>query len=289
MKKRVLITDLDNTLFDWVNIWYHSFSSMLDEVVRQTMLDPEMLKSEIREVHQRHGTSEYAFLLEEVPSLRAYAGGRPATEVFSSAIAAYRNARRETLLLYPTVMDALMRIRARGCKIIAYTESMAFYTGYRMRKLKLDGVIDFLFSPEDHDLPVNLNVEEIRKYPAENYNFRNTIHKYTPKGELKPNPHILQEIVKFANATNEDCVYVGDSLQKDIAMAKDAGIDHAWAKYGIAQDRSEYQLLREVTHWTEDDVERERKISARDVQPHHTLESSFSEIFEVFSFWESNK
>lgn len=33
MKKTVLITDLDNTLFDWFSIWYNSFNAMLNKVV----------------------------------------------------------------------------------------------------------------------------------------------------------------------------------------------------------------------------------------------------------------
>jgi hypothetical protein len=28
-KKTALITDLDNTLFDWADLWYRSFSAML--------------------------------------------------------------------------------------------------------------------------------------------------------------------------------------------------------------------------------------------------------------------
>jgi hypothetical protein len=31
--KRVLITDLDNTLFDWVGLWYACFTAMLGKVV----------------------------------------------------------------------------------------------------------------------------------------------------------------------------------------------------------------------------------------------------------------
>ena len=33
-KKSALITDLDNTLFDWVEIWINCFSSMLEEIVK---------------------------------------------------------------------------------------------------------------------------------------------------------------------------------------------------------------------------------------------------------------
>lgn len=257
---------------------------MLDAVLHQTGLDEEVLKSEIRSVHRKHGTSEYAFVLEETPSLKAYANGRPVTDVFAGAIDAFREGRRSAMELYPSVMETLEEIKNVGCLVVGYTESMAFYTGYRIRKLNLDRTIDFLFSPEDHDLPANMSREEIRKYPSEHYKLLCTKHEYTPKGELKPNPHILQEIIRKVGVTQESCVYVGDSLHKDIAMAKDAGVDSAWAKYGIAQHRREYELLREVTHWTDEDVEREKHIKERHIDPDNILRFKLSEILQIFEF-----
>src|SRR5690242_19725134 len=205
MTKSVLITDLDNTLFDWVEIWSESFTAMLNVLIERSGLSPDLLKHEIRAVHQRHGTSEYAFLLNELPSLQKVAGKQDVTSVFADAIEAYRTGRRRSLRLYPTVMETLHQLKQRGCQIIGYTESMAFYTGYRLRKLDLDGVIDVLFSPKDHDIPSNLTLDQIRKYPASNYEFRHTVHKHTPDGELKPNPHILSTIIGSISATQEAC------------------------------------------------------------------------------------
>lgn len=288
MKKTVLVTDLDNTLFDWVEIWSESFSAMLDVLIKRSGVAPEALKREIREVHRRHGTSEYAFLLNELPSLQQAAGGQDVTVAFADAIEAYRDGRRRSLRLYPTVRETLDMLKQQGCRIIGYTESMAFYTGYRLRRLELDGVIDILFSPRDHDIPANLTREQIRKYPAAHYAFAHTVHKHTPDGELKPNPHILSSIISSISAAPEACVYVGDSLHKDVAMAKDAGIDHAWAKYGIAQNRPAYELLREVTHWTDAAVEYEKKVRERDVKPDHTLDHNFKEIMSIYSFGTDN-
>jgi FMN phosphatase YigB (HAD superfamily) len=65
----MVVTDVDNTLFDWVDVWYRSFSAMLEETVRITGVPREHLVREIKNVHQRHGTSEYAFVLSELPSV----------------------------------------------------------------------------------------------------------------------------------------------------------------------------------------------------------------------------
>jgi HAD-hyrolase-like len=101
---------------------------------------------------------------------------------------------------------------------------------------------------------------------------------------LKPNKDILLSIIDHVGAKVEDCVYVGDSLVKDVAMAKDAGVSDVWAKYGLTQDTDAYQLLREVTHWSAADVEREKKISEREIKPSIELSTSYSELLDSFKF-----
>jgi phosphoglycolate phosphatase-like HAD superfamily hydrolase len=283
-EKQILITDLDNTLFDWVEIWGRSFSAMFNEIVSISGVEAEQLKKEIRGVHRKHGTSEYSFLIEEIPSLARKYPGQDLTKVFAPAISAYREARRQSLSLYEGVASSLLQIKGAGALVVGYTESMAFYSNYRIRRLGLDGVLDIIYSPADHDLPEGLSEQDLRKYPAQKYLFKHTHHRHTPKGELKPNPDILREIIGSLGASKEQCVYVGDSLVKDVAMAMDAGVEHAWAKYGLAQGRPEYQLLREVTHWTDADVEREKRIGARDVTPDLILDKSFGQIFDHFRF-----
>lgn len=282
--KKALITDLDNTLFDWVDVWYNSFSAMLSKVLEISKVDEETLKSEIRQVHQQHGTSEYAFLLEELPSLQEFCRDGDIRKIFKPAIDDFREARKASLRLYPTVSSTLNTLASRNVKIVAFTESMAFYTNYRLRKLNLDDRIDLLFSPADHVLPKGIDINSIRKYSAESYKLKRTVHKYTPKGQFKPNVEILKAILADIGLSVEDCVYVGDSRHKDIAMAEDAGIDHAWAKYGIAQKRPEYDLLREVTHWSDEDVERERQVANREIEPAVILETSFEEVLNKFDF-----
>src|SRR5579885_1572285 len=116
-KKSVLITDLDNTLFDWVDLWVNCFSAMLNSIVEISGLPKDCLIPEIATVHQRHGTSEYSFLIEDIPALKSVLKGRPATEVFAPAIEAYRVQRRKHLRLFRTVAETLLKIKGRGTRI----------------------------------------------------------------------------------------------------------------------------------------------------------------------------
>lgn len=119
-EKKLLILDFDNTLFDWVKLWHSCFVAMTDEVERISKIGLADIQDEIRAIHQTHGTSEYAFLLEEVPTLRRFLDGRQARDVFQPAITAFRNQRRQLLKLYPSVAETLLTVRAsvRGLRSI---------------------------------------------------------------------------------------------------------------------------------------------------------------------------
>ncbi len=282
--KTLLITDLDNTLFDWVEIWYQSFSAMLDTLVATSKMPRSQLVKEIKSVHQLHGTSEYAFLIEELPSLQNHSDPEGTRRTYQKAVQAFRDAREQTLEVYPGVVDTLTGIAAAGGTIVGYTESMAYYTSYRISRLGLDGLLHYIYSPADHDIPANLNRDREELFQSEYKSLERTVHRNTPAGEVKPNPQILQDIVSDMGVSQSDAVYVGDSLFKDVAMAQHAGVDDVLAAYGEAHTRESYELLREVTHWTDEQVATERKLTRDEVTPSIVLENGFSELLGHFVF-----
>lgn len=280
----LLVTDLDNTLYDWVYIWHRSFKAMLDELLRIARVPREQLLREIREVHQRRGTSEYSYLIQELGCLRRDPE-EDLLETYDDAIHAYRSARKEALETYADVIPTLESIKSTGTSIVAYTESLAFYSIQRMRRLGLDGLIDVLYSPRDHDFPRGVSVEDLRMFEDEHYELASTEHRHTPEGHTKPEPEVLGQIVDDLGDSAELTAYVGDSLMKDVAMAQDVGVRDVHAEYGTAQHRDEYELLRQVSHWTEMDVNREKEIMSRPhVRPTYVLETSFAELLDLFRF-----
>jgi phosphoglycolate phosphatase-like HAD superfamily hydrolase len=70
----VVITDLDNTLFDWFGVWHASFNAMLNKIFDISGVssedDKRQIIREIKTIHEKHGTSEYSFLIEEIPTLQ---------------------------------------------------------------------------------------------------------------------------------------------------------------------------------------------------------------------------
>lgn len=281
----LLVTDLDNTLWDWFEIWYRSFSALLDGIVRISGIPQEELEPEIRKIHQRRGTSEYSYLIGELPPLKALHGDGDLQVVYADAINAAREAREEVVRLYPTVHETLSAIHDAGTVIAGYTESLAFVTAARAKKLGLDGVLDYLYSPADHDFPDGVSASDLRRRDDPTaYELQHTEHRHTPPGHLKPAPEVLQAMVEELS-DGGGVVYVGDSLMKDIAMAQEVGAMDVWAAYGQIQNLPEYALLQRVSHWIEADVQRELEIKARPhVTPTFVLHDSLAEICQHFDF-----
>src|SRR5258708_1069219 len=273
--KRVVISDLDNTLFDWFEIWHGGFRLMLDALIKVLGVSEEALLPQIKRIHEKHGTSEYAFLPEELPLLQERYKGDEFIAISRSIHDEFERGRSAAMTLYPGVKDTLTHLKQIGCLLVGYTESMAFYSNYRLRKLGLDSLLDFIYSPPDHQLPVTATVN-LQLYTNHAARLELTKLRHTPGGEVKPNPKVLRQIVTDLQAEPSDCVYVGDDLMKDITMAKDAGITDVWVKYGVTRTRPEYELLRKFTHWRQSSVKRQKTLYVEDITPTYTLSRAFT-------------
>jgi len=280
----VVITDLDNTLYDWFEAWYESFNAMIKVLLAKSGVPRDVLLAQAKQIHELNGTSEYSFLIEELPCLQNLHPGADLAAIYSDAVEAYRNARERTLRLYPGVWETLEYLHTQRTLLVAYTDSLAFYSKSRVRNLQLDGLLDFVFSPPDHPFPEGFSPEQKRRHPPEYYELQQTQYRSLPKGESKPNPKVLLDIIVEIGADDKRVVYVGDSKVKDVSMAQQAGVIDVWAAYGESHRRDGYDLLRRVTHWKQADVERERLLQPDEVVPSYALMNDFSEIRDLFSF-----
>jgi FMN phosphatase YigB (HAD superfamily) len=101
--------------------------------------------------------------------------------------------------------------------------------------------------------------------------------------QRKPDPNVLLEICAAEGAHPSEAAYIGDSVARDMLMARRAGVFAIWAAYGARHDRSVYASLVRVTHWTPEEVEREERLraEAREIKPDYIAEVSFLEILDA--------
>ena len=278
MITRALITDLDNTLYDWVTFFALAFDAMLGELTKLLDVDRQTLLAQFKEVHQRYGSTETPWAALELPSARLKFPDLSASELaqqLEPAFRAFSAARKRHLTLYDHVADTLERLNSGGVVVIGHTEALPVNAFYRLTLLGIAERFSRIYTVEgktvDHPFP-----ERLRSFPSPEQ------IRALPASERKPNPDVLLDICRREGLSIEECLYVGDSPTRDVAMAKAAGIKAVWARYGTRWDPALWKLIVSVTHWTSADVQREAKLKEvfHNVQPDFTIDQ-FDQILPL--------
>ena len=66
MPRKLLITDLDNTLYNFIDFYAPAFRGMLHALSKKLNIDEDILKEEYRKVYSIRGSLEYAFSIQEI-------------------------------------------------------------------------------------------------------------------------------------------------------------------------------------------------------------------------------
>lgn len=282
MGTKLLICDLDNTLYDWVSYFVPSLYAMVDKVVEITNCNPERLLDDLRAVHQRHHDVEHPFSLLETDLVKEIFPGldlHQVAKILDPALHAFNSTRKRTLQLYPGVREALNCIVSSGIRIVAHTESKLPAVADRLDRLRIVGFFSRIYCREAVkliDIPAGYNGERLQRFPMSRV-------VELSLNQRKPDPMVLKEIYSNEHVSAAEVLYVGDSLARDIMMAREASVMSAWAKYGAFHDKKLYEMLVRVSHWTEDEVIREKMLAkkAATVVPDFVLNQSFDEIIQV--------
>lgn len=280
-----LITDLDDTIWDWLNMWHKSFEPYIYRIAKETGISIELLEADFKKLHQRYGTTEMSFAYRELEHLdpeyyHLFEG--ESNDRQRNILHEYHSNKKHSLVAYKGVIETLKKIKEKGTKIVAFTESKVFFTKYRIKHLELDGIIDTIYAPMGNDLPDSV----LTFYPDSYWETNHTVFKVLPKETRKPNIEILNMILSADGAEKEKSIYIGDKLDRDVYMAQQAGITSVYAKYGHVLDNDAYELLRKVTHWTDEDVKREIDFKNKNIEidaPDFIIED-FSELLTHFNF-----
>lgn len=271
MKQKILIVDLDNTLYDWVTFFTASFRSMVAELTKLLQVPEETILSEFKAVHQRYGNSEQPFAILELPSLQRQFPDLPRDEVLKKidpALHRFNSIRRRTLTLYEGVSETLAELQHADVRIVAHTEAILANSYWRLRALGIESYFSRLYTLEGRDA-VHVSPNSHWTDPPEGF------VTVVPRNERKPNPRLLVDICQHEGAEPTSAYYLGDSLVRDVAMAKRAGVTAIWARYGTKYDPECWTYLVKITHWTAEDVSREKDLKAKygDVVPDYAIDS----------------
>jgi len=255
-RSRVLLTDVDNTLYDWVGFYVPAFRAMVVALSERTGIDVPTLMADYAAVYQRHGSVEYTFALGQLETLKRLhptLTSKERTDTYWDVVAMFQDVRRRTLRPYPGVRTMLARLREAGVPIYAVTESSDFTTSARLRQMGLDPFFSAIYASPDHEAPPDAPLEDVRRHPVGGY-LSTLPRRALPRGLRKPASRILETVLEDLGIEPSDAVYLGDSLHRDITLARRVGVPSIWARYGTLVDPNDTRTLLKITPWSRGEI-----------------------------------
>ncbi len=230
---RAVVTDLDNTLYPWVDYIVPSLEAMVASLVATTGLPRVRIVQALKAVYSKYESNEYPFAIQESGIFEPYEADFDSFNalVLRPARDAFRAARDKYLRPYPGVRETLDALRARGLRVVGLTDAPRNAAELRLKHLKLDGHFDALYTLPGYPLPENVDPEIRRKEEAGLYRSKTPVVELPHEAE-KPSPAGLARILSDFRLDGGEVLYVGDNVKKDMPVAEACGAIGVWAEYG---------------------------------------------------------
>lgn len=284
-KRRAVITDIDNTLYNFVDFFGPAFRALMHVLVLRTGLsEPELLDG-FRTVYAKYQSLEYPYSIQELEVLKkAGLTQEELTNTIHAANVAFGRSRHLRLHPYEGVKSTLAWLKKQGYFLIAYTDGPAGHSRRRLFNLGIEPYFDLLIAwgptRPDGPLPFDLTDKNIQRWFVD-VDRHHSVSKHFPIRyvapiDRKPNPNLLGTL---ANELGIDCRHswlVGDSIAKDLVPARAAGLQDVFAQYGKKFDQKNWETLVRISPWHDSAVRNEVQ-PQQFFTPQYTIEQ-FSDL-----------
>ncbi|HUB06759.1 MAG TPA: HAD family hydrolase [Myxococcales bacterium] len=230
---RAVVTDLDNTVYSWVNYIVPSLEAMVASLCQTTGFPRIRVVQSLKEVYERMGTNDYSFAIQESSIFREFNNDFDSFRalIIEPAKDAFAAARRKYLQPYPGALEGLGALRASGVRVVGLTDAPRNSAEARVRGLSLDDWLESVYTLPGYPLPQAVD-ERIRQRESEGA-YRSKIPMIElPAEHEKPDPRGLLRVLADLGIGPDEAFVVGDNRAKDGGMARNAGCRWAWAEYG---------------------------------------------------------
>ncbi len=257
--EKLIVLDIDNTVFNWVEYYVHCMTALFDKVQAITGIPVAILQKESQTVFENEGTIEYPFLIQELPSVVNYYEHdveRMLREVVEPGRQAFNHAAQDTLVPYPDVVATLSHLKQRYPKlpVIALTDAPRYVAMWKLNKLGILEYFDAVYGLPDPRIPadpINLKVKVdpeilMKHLQKSKFGFEGRI-RVLPDDYEKPGTKGLKTVLMDFDMEShkQDVLWIGDNLRKDVGLGVRLGVHTGWARYGtvIRQEARNTLLL----------------------------------------------
>jgi FMN phosphatase YigB (HAD superfamily) len=243
--RAVLVTDLDNTLYDFPHFYEAGLRALLSAVQEWMDLDQEDALEALRLTYEVHDSIEYPFGVESI--FRDSGLDRTtASQAAAACVAAFWASASDALRPYPSVRATLKLLRTEGIVVVGLTDAPVHEATRRLHHLGLLGCFSKLIALSlfDRRRPGSILV---RLSDVPGYHRRRPRRvEALPKTMRKPNSDVYESLMAIYEVTPENMVVVGDSIERDLIPAMTVGARPLWARYGTRRFDSEKLIPKVV-------------------------------------------
>lgn len=229
-----VVTDMDNTLYSWVDYIVPSSERMIETVCRALNLPKIQVIQALKEVYERYESNDYPFALQESRLFEPYQRdfGLFQTLVIEPAAIAFSSARKSYLKPYRWVPETLQALRQMNIPVIALTDAPRNPAERRAKHMHLDQYFSAIYTLPSFPFP-QTGIDETIRHREQAGGIQLDCPVYElPREAEKPDPQGLLSICERFSVAPKDVLLVGDSLAKDMKLACEAGAISCWAEYG---------------------------------------------------------
>ena len=145
------------------------------------------------------------------------------------------------------MVETLTELKQRGLPVVALTDAPRNPAEYRVRAMGLDGLLSGLYTLPGFKFPAAageklIAADILRKDERGDYRAACPVTEF-PRRFEKPDPQGYLKICRAFRVKPEQTLMIGDSLHKDIAVARAVGAVDCWAEYGTYVSREYRERL----------------------------------------------
>jgi FMN phosphatase YigB (HAD superfamily) len=252
---KLLITDLDNTLYNLIDYFGPSFRGMVHALSRVTKIDEEIFLKDFKQVFLKRESLEYSFGVQELEVFKTLPKER-VFDLIELAQAVFKRARHKNLKPYDTVVETLEWLNEHDIIIVGMSNAPFYNAEIRLKQLFIDKYFYGLAARENLIVPDNeFTFEIVQKNEDGKYKSTKIKKRWVLKKEqLKPNTFGYKQIMEELRVAPENTFVIGDSMLKDVQPAIDIGANGIWAKYGEVCNQKNLDTVLSMTNWNQNEI-----------------------------------
>jgi len=192
---KAVIFDIDNTLVDFMLIKKNCLEPAVDAMISKGLkLGKDDAMKRIYELYKLHGM-EYKLLFQDLLNTI----GQFDYRILAAGIVAYRQHRK--IKPYEGVKKVLKALKSKGIKLAIVSDAPNLKAWIRITYMKIEDNFDVVVAFDDTRM-------------------------------TKPAKQTFMKALEKLNVKNDECLMIGDNLDRDIEGAKMMGFHSCFARYG---------------------------------------------------------